>query len=103
MLLGSLFWTERFCLFDPRVIPIFPLKGSLQVCCPMIDSSHWVGGTFMDVVIELTEVLPRLKPGALVHIHDIFFPNHGIYLPGLRPGATDSRGRKNGSCSKVLK
>ena len=57
----------------------------------------------MDVVIELTEVLPRLKPGALVHIHDIFFPNHGIYLPGLRPGAADSRGGKNVAVSKVSK
>jgi methyltransferase family protein len=38
-----------------------------------IDSSHVVrtGG---DVNFLYLEVLPRLKPGVLVHIHDIFFP-----------------------------
>jgi predicted O-methyltransferase YrrM len=38
-----------------------------------IDSSHVVriGG---DVVFEYLELLPRLKPGVLVHIHDIFLP-----------------------------
>jgi len=40
-----------------------------------IDSSHTVriGG---DVLIEILEILPRLKPGVIVHIHDIFLPNH---------------------------
>ena len=28
-----------------------------------------------DVVYEYLEVLPALKPGVLVHIHDIFFPS----------------------------
>jgi len=38
-----------------------------------IDSSHCVrtGG---DVVYECLEVLPRLNPGVVVHIHDIFLP-----------------------------
>jgi hypothetical protein len=38
-----------------------------------IDSSHTVkiGG---DVNYLLLEVLPRLKPGVIAHIHDIFFP-----------------------------
>lgn len=38
-----------------------------------IDSSHVLrcGG---DVAAELLEILPRLKPGVWVHIHDIFFP-----------------------------
>ena len=38
-----------------------------------IDSSHTVktGG---DVVFLLQEVLPRLAPGVVVHIHDIFLP-----------------------------
>ena len=41
--------------------------------CLFIDSSHVVktGG---DVNFLFLEVLPRLKPGVLVHIHDIFFP-----------------------------
>lgn len=40
-----------------------------------IDSSHVVriGG---DVNFLLLEVLPRLKSGVVVHIHDIFFPGH---------------------------
>ena len=38
-----------------------------------IDSSHVVkcGG---DVTYLFLEVLPRLKPGVIVHVHDIFFP-----------------------------
>lgn len=40
-----------------------------------IDSSHIIrpGG---DVLHEFLEILPRIKPGVLVHIHDIFTPSH---------------------------
>lgn len=38
-----------------------------------IDSSHAVK-TGSDVVFLVLEVLPRLRPGVLVHIHDIFLP-----------------------------
>lgn len=40
-----------------------------------IDSTHTVkiGG---DVTFLFLEVLPRLKPGVLIHIHDIFWPRH---------------------------
>lgn len=38
-----------------------------------IDSTH-VLKTGSDVTFELMEVLPRLKSGVLVHIHDIFWP-----------------------------
>ena len=39
-----------------------------------IDSSHAVKfGS--DVCYEFLEVLPRLKPGVWVHVHDIFFPH----------------------------
>jgi hypothetical protein len=40
-----------------------------------IDSTHTVkiGG---DVTFLFLEVLPRLKPGVFVHIHDIFWPRH---------------------------
>ncbi|HMB75374.1 MAG TPA: class I SAM-dependent methyltransferase [Kiloniellaceae bacterium] len=43
-----------------------------------IDSSHMIrpGG---DVLFLYQQVLPRLKPGVLVHIHDIFTPRD--YLP----------------------
>ena len=39
-----------------------------------IDSSHTVKfGS--DVCYEFLEVLPRLKPGVWIHVHDIFFPH----------------------------
>lgn len=38
-----------------------------------IDSTH-VLRTGSDVCFELFEILPRLKPGVLVHVHDIFWP-----------------------------
>lgn len=38
-----------------------------------IDSSH-VGKIGSDVLYELFEILPRLKPGVLVHFHDIVWP-----------------------------
>jgi methyltransferase family protein len=38
-----------------------------------IDSSHVVG-VGSDVVREYLEILPRLKPGVIVHVHDIFLP-----------------------------
>jgi predicted O-methyltransferase YrrM len=39
-----------------------------------IDSSHVVA-TDSDVVRECLQILPRLKPGVLVHFHDIFLPS----------------------------
>ena len=39
----------------------------------MIDSSH-VAKTGGDVCYAFLDVLPRLKPGVWVHVHDIFFP-----------------------------
>jgi len=38
-----------------------------------IDSSHVVK-TGSDVVFLILEVLPKLKPGVLIHFHDIFLP-----------------------------
>ncbi len=38
-----------------------------------IDSSHIIRPQG-DVLFELQEILPRLKPGVLVHVHDIFTP-----------------------------
>ncbi len=38
-----------------------------------IDSSHVVA-TGSDVVFEYLEILPRLRPGVVVHAHDIFIP-----------------------------
>jgi predicted O-methyltransferase YrrM len=39
-----------------------------------IDSSHVVS-VGSDVVREYLQILPRLKPGVLVHVHDIFLPS----------------------------
>jgi len=49
-----------------------------------IDSSHALGkggsgergAFFLDVMIEYSELLPRLQPGVIVHIHDIPWPDH---------------------------
>lgn len=38
-----------------------------------IDSSH-ISKTGSDVNFLLFEVLPRLKPGVIIHVHDIFWP-----------------------------
>src|ERR1035437_347813 len=39
-----------------------------------IDSTHVVRyGS--DVVYEILEILPILRPGVIVHVHDIFFPD----------------------------
>jgi hypothetical protein len=38
-----------------------------------IDSTHVVK-TGSDVVFELGEILPRLKPGVVIHFHDVFHP-----------------------------
>ncbi|MFC3078550.1 class I SAM-dependent methyltransferase [Phenylobacterium terrae] len=38
-----------------------------------IDSTH-VSKAGSDVNFELFEILPRLKPGVVVHVHDIFYP-----------------------------
>lgn len=38
-----------------------------------IDSSHVVA-TNSDVVFEFLQLIPRVRPGVLVHVHDIFIP-----------------------------
>lgn len=38
-----------------------------------IDSSHIIRAQG-DVLLEYLEILPRLKPGVIIHIHDIFTP-----------------------------
>lgn len=52
--------TERFAELEPNDI-LF------------LDSSH-VSKTGSDVVDYLFRIIPSLKPGVLIHIHDIFFP-----------------------------
>eukprot|EP00291_Cryptomonas_curvata_P010645 CAMPEP_0172182452 /NCGR_PEP_ID=MMETSP1050-20130122/18409_1 /TAXON_ID=233186 /ORGANISM="Cryptomonas curvata, Strain CCAP979/52" /LENGTH=518 /DNA_ID=CAMNT_0012855903 /DNA_START=121 /DNA_END=1673 /DNA_ORIENTATION=- len=59
-----------------------------------IDSSHLVGRHYdgvigsvilaRDVAIEFTEVIPRLRPGVLIHVHDVPFFNHLWFGPTAR-------------------
>lgn len=53
-------------------LEVFDQLGANDVL--FIDSSHAVkfGG---DVCREFLEILPRLKPGVWIHVHDIFFPH----------------------------
>jgi predicted O-methyltransferase YrrM len=52
-----------------------------------IDSSHTVK-IFGDVNFLFLTVLPRLRPGVIIHVHDIFFPRdylpHHFFRSGVR-------------------
>jgi len=53
---------------DPRIFEALEAGDIL-----FIDSTH-VMKTGSDVCHELFDILPRLKPGVLVHFHDVFWP-----------------------------
>lgn len=53
-------------------LTVFESLGANDVL--FIDSSH-VSKTGSDVNYLILEILPRLKPGVIIHIHDIFLPN----------------------------
>lgn len=63
-------------VFQDTALQMIPLHRFEQLDAGdilFIDSSHIVGyGS--DVVHEILSILPRLKPGVLVHFHDIFLP-----------------------------
>ncbi len=59
---------EQVETMDPR---FFDVLGKDDIL--FIDSSH-VAKTGSDVNYLYLNILPRLKPGVIVHIHDIFFP-----------------------------
>jgi predicted O-methyltransferase YrrM len=78
MALNSLLRTEDYKNADVKkalvqeVDPdIFRTLGENDVL--LIDNSH-VAKTGSDVTYLMTEILPRLNKGVLIHIHDIFFP-----------------------------
>lgn len=54
-------------------VPIGRFQGLQAGDILFIDSSH-VARYGSDVVYEITALLPKLKPGVLVHFHDIFLP-----------------------------
>lgn len=66
---------ERADILETRVqdvpLEIFEALESGDIL--FIDSTHIVR-TGSDVCFELFEILPRLRPGVLVHFHDIFWP-----------------------------
>jgi hypothetical protein len=60
------------CRVQDLDLAIFQSLGRNDIL--FIDSSHVVA-TGSDVVREYLEILPSLKPGVLVHVHDIFLPS----------------------------
>jgi hypothetical protein len=56
-----------------RDAPVQPLEQLGERDILFIDSSH-VAKIGSDVTYELLEVLPRVRPGVLVHVHDVFLP-----------------------------
>lgn len=55
-----------------RHLPLFSALEAGDIA--MFDSSH-ILAEGSDVDIQLNRILPALKPGVLVHIHDIFLPD----------------------------
>lgn len=66
---------ERVKILAHRVqdVPLEPFLALERNDILFIDSSH-VMKIGSDVHHLLTEVLPRLRPGVYVHIHDVFYP-----------------------------
>jgi predicted O-methyltransferase YrrM len=67
--------SARFALLEQRIqdVPLSTFAALEANDLLLIDSSHVVK-TGSDVVYLVTEVLPRLAKGVVVHIHDIFYP-----------------------------
>lgn len=75
--LGTLPVTWHREVLGERHLPMFDALGDGDLA--FFDSSHllWPG---TDVDLMLNRILPRLAPGVLVHIHDVFLPDP--YPPG---------------------
>jgi predicted O-methyltransferase YrrM len=56
-----------------QVVPLAEFEALEAGDILFIDSSH-VSKVGSDVCYEFLEILPRLEPGVLVHVHDIFLP-----------------------------
>ena len=72
-LLDALSGKARLIVDKVENVPLSEFEALERDDILFLDSSHTVriGG---DVVYEILEVLPRLKKGVLVHVHDIFLP-----------------------------
>jgi predicted O-methyltransferase YrrM len=64
-------WTLHEVILQRANLEIFDSLEAGDIC--FYDGSH-VARAGSDVVWFFFEVLPRLKPGVLVHVHDIFWP-----------------------------
>ncbi len=64
-------WQHYECILQRAEFRIFEELSEGDIC--FYDGSHCVK-TGSDVVWFFFEVLPRLKPGVLIHLHDIFLP-----------------------------
>lgn len=67
--------SARFELIEKRVqdVPLSTFEALEPEDILFIDSSH-ITASGSDVNFEYFEILPRLKPGVWVHVHDIFYP-----------------------------
>lgn len=64
-------WELHEKILQRADLSLFEALGPGDVC--FYDGSH-VARAGSDVVWFFSEILPRLRPGVLVHIHDIFWP-----------------------------
>ncbi|MFT6772489.1 MAG: hypothetical protein ACJA1L_000193 [Paracoccaceae bacterium] len=59
-------------ILSPAHLPLFDALGPGDMA--VFDSSHiLMPGTDVDIIVN--RILPRLSPGVLVHIHDVFLPD----------------------------
>jgi hypothetical protein len=58
---------------DVQDVPLTRFEGLEANDVLFIDSSHVIKAG-SDVVFLLSQVLPSLRPGVLIHFHDIFWP-----------------------------
>lgn len=65
-------WTHHESILQRVPVQLFETLQAGDVC--FYDGSH-VARTASDVVWLFSEILPRLKAGVLVHVHDVFWPN----------------------------
>lgn len=65
-------WVQHESALQRTPCSIFEALEAGDVC--FYDGSH-VARTASDVVWFVSEILPRLRSGVVVHVHDIFWPN----------------------------
>ncbi len=64
-------WALHETVLQRADLGLFDALGAGDIC--FYDGSH-VARAASDVVWFFFEILPRLKPGVLVHVHDVFWP-----------------------------